>query len=339
MERIRTVDAVGTVLCHDITEIVPGKFKGAAFKKGHVVRPEDVEVLLRLGKENLFVWKCEEGWVHENEAALRITQCVAGSGITLTDPVEGKVNLVAAGAGLLKIQVEKLAELNELEQIVVATLHTDQLVSAGQVVAAARVIPLVIEETRLIQAAQVCAAHPLISVHSLRPLTAGIITTGNEVYCGRIEDGFGPVVVDKLKHLGCKVKEAVILPDDSARIAAAIQAMVNRGTELIIVTGGMSVDADDATPGAIAAAGAEIITHGAPLFPGAMFLLAYLDHVPVVGLPGCAMYNKITVFDLVLPRLLAGERLTRRDLTRLGHGGLCLGCAECRFPACTFGKG
>lgn len=340
MRKVKTEEAVGMILCHDLTKIVPGEFKGAAFKKGHVVKPEDVEELLKMGKEHLFVWECDQDSLHENEAALRIAGAAAGPSLELSEPREGKVNLIASCRGLLKINAAALEEANDIEEVVIATRHTNQLLEKGDIAAGTRVIPLIIEKGKIERVEQLCSkTGPLVELIPLRPLRTGIITTGSEVYHGRVEDRFGPVVKAKLADFDCPVTRQVLLPDDSQQIASTIKELIAGGAEMVIVTGGMSVDPDDATPGGIKASGATIVSYGAPLFPGAMFLLAYLDQAPVLGLPGCVMYHKASVFDLMLPRVLAGERLTRRDLTRLGHGGLCLNCPECRYPVCPFGKG
>ncbi len=340
MRKVRTEDAVGMILCHDLTKIVPGEFKGPAFKKGHVVKPEDIEELLKMGKEHLYIWECDEGSLHENDAARRIARAAAGQGIELTEPREGKVNLVASRRGLLKINVEALTDVNDIEEVVVATQHTNLLVEKGDIAAGTRVIPLIIKKEKIERVEEICrTTGPLVEIKPLQSLRTGLITTGSEVYHGRVKDRFGPVVMEKLENFGCPVTRQVLLPDDSQQISATIRELIAGGTEMVIVTGGMSVDPDDATPGGVKATGAQVISYGAPLFPGAMFLLAYLDDIPILGLPGCVMYHKISVFDLVLPRILAGEKLTRRDLTRLGHGGLCLNCPECRYPVCPFGKG
>lgn len=340
MRKVRTEEAVGMVLCHDLTKIVPGEFKGAAFKKGHVVQPEDVEELLKMGKEHLFVWECDRQSLHENDAALRIAHAAAGPALELSEPREGKVNLVAATRGLLKVNVAALAEANYIEEVVIATRHTNQLLKKGEIAAGTRVIPLIVDKEKVERVEELCRqTGPLVEVKPLQSLRTGMITTGSEVYHGRVQDRFGPVVKAKLQEFDCPLTRQILLPDDLQQIAASIKELVAEGAEMVIVTGGMSVDPDDATPGGVKASGADIVSYGAPLFPGAMFLLAYLGQVPVLGLPGCVMYHKSSVFDLVLPRVLAGERLTRRDLTSLGHGGLCLNCPECHYPACPFGKG
>ncbi|MDA8228045.1 MAG: molybdopterin-binding protein [Desulfitobacterium hafniense] len=340
MKKVKTEDAVGMILCHDLTKIVPGEFKGAAFKKGHIVKQEDVEELLKMGKEHLYIWENDENSLHENEAALRIARAAAGSSLELCEAGEGKVNLVASCKGLLKINVEALAEANDIEEVVIATRHTNQLVEKNEIAAGTRVIPLVINKEKIERVEEICRNKgPLVELKPLHSLRTGLITTGNEVYHGLVQDRFGPVVMSKLKDFGSPVTRQILLPDDSKQIASAIKELIAEEVQMIIVTGGMSVDPDDATPGGVKASGAKIVSYGAPLFPGAMFLVAYLDHVPILGLPGCVMYHKSSVFDLVLPRVLAGEKLTRHDLTRLGHGGLCLNCPECHYPVCPFGKG
>lgn len=340
MKAISVHDAVGSVLCHDITEIVPGKAKGRAFKKGHVVREEDVPRLLMLGKEHLYVWETDESTVHEDEAAIRIATAIAGSHLALTEPVEGKVQLRVTAAGLLKVDADALADVNGVDEICVATLHSNQLVDPGQVVAGCRVVPLVIDGAKIARVEARCrASAPVVEVKPLRNLRVGIVTTGSEVYHGRIEDRFGPVLREKVAALGSRVLRQVLAPDDRELIVAAIHALLREGAELVLVSGGMSVDPDDVTPSAIRAAGGRVEIYGTPILPGSMFMLAHIGAVPVLGLPGCVMYHKTTVADLVLPRILAGEEVTRSDVARLGHGGLCLECSPCRYPRCAFGKG
>lgn len=340
MQKIKTELAVGMILCHDITKIVPGEYKGPAFKKGHIIKPGDIEELLKIGKEHIYVWECNEGYLHENDAAIRISHAAAGQGIEFSEPREGKVNLKASQKGLLKINSDHLAVINDIEEVVVATQHTNQLVGKGEIVAGTRVIPLVIREDKIDKVEDICRSfHPIIEIKPIQPLRTGIVTTGSEVYHGRIQDKFGPVVISKLEHMDCQILKHVFAPDDPAKICESILNLINEGAQMIVVTGGMSVDPDDATPGGVKATGATLVTYGAPLFPGAMFLLAYLKNIPILGLPGCVMYHKATVFDLVLPRILCGEKISRSELTRMGHGGLCLNCAECRFPSCSFGKG
>jgi molybdenum cofactor synthesis domain-containing protein len=340
MKVIPVEEAEGTVLCHDITEIVPGQFKGRAFKKGHVVAKADIQKLLRLGKESLYVWELGTGFLHENDAATRIARAGAGFGISLTEPVEGKISLKAEVSGLLKINSCALEEINSIDQILFVTLHSNQIVKAGQKLASCGVVPLVIGESKIADVEAICTSRaPIVTIKPLMSRNVGIVTTGGEVYAGRIKDQFGPVIRRKVADLGSRTLDQTIVPDDIKLIANAIRDQINRGAELVIATGGMSVDPNDVTPSAIRAAGGEVLVYGAPVLPGAMFLLAKIGDVPILGVPGCVMYNKTTVLDLILPRILAGETITRHSIVRLGHGGLCLNCESCRFPNCSFGKG
>lgn len=337
MHMIRVEDAVGSVLCHDITRIVPGEFKGRAFKKGHIVTKEDIPELLKLGKEHLYVWEIKPGFVHENEAGIRIAQTVKGAGLSLTKPSEGKVNLIAEYDGLSSVNEEVLYQVNMIEDIVVATINNRRPVKKGDIVAGVRVIPLLIQDHKIQAVEQVESA--VVSIKAYRPHKVGIITTGNEVYQGRITDAFGPVIKQKVEEYGCEVIQQIFVPDDAGQIADAVKNLLTSGAELILATGGMSVDPDDVTPSGIRQAGAEIVTYGAPVLPGSMFLMAYLDEVPIMGLPGCVMYHRTTVFDLVLPAVLTGQTITRPMLVKLGMGGLCQQCEVCRYPSCSFGTG
>lgn len=340
MKIVPVTEAEGMVLCHDITQIVPGKFKGRAFKKGHIVAKEDIPKLLDLGKEHLYVWEISEDRLHENDAAMRIAQAVAGPGIRLTEPVEGKVSLKAEIRGCLKIDVATLEAVNEVEEVLVSTLHSNQVVDPSCTLAGCRVVPLVVDTAKVRRVEELCrASGPVVAVKSLRTLRVGLVTTGSEVFHGRIEDQFGPVIQKKIEELGSRITRQILAPDNTAMIVDAIHTLIQEGAEMVVATGGMSVDPDDLTPGAIRAAGGQVVSYGAPVLPGSMFLLAYIGKVPVLGAPGCVMYHKTTIFDLILPRILAGEEITRKDIVRLGHGGLCLECESCRFPDCAFGKG
>ena len=340
MKEIRTEEAVGHVLCHDMTQIIPGVTKDARFRKGHIVQPEDVPVLLSMGKETLFVWEKKPGILHEDEAADRLRALCQGEHMHATAPKEGKIELIADMDGLLLVDADRLEQVNDLEQIMIATRHGNTPVKAGDKLAGTRVIPLVIEEEKLNRAAEVCGDKPLLEIRPYQLKTAGLITTGNEVAKGRIDDAFTPVILKKLAQYGIEVTHHCTPGDDMEAITQAALEYHAAGCDLILCTGGMSVDPDDRTPGAIKATGCEIVTYGAPVLPGAMFLLGYFDDgTPIMGLPGCVMYARTTIFDLMLPRIAAGVRVTKKDLVRLGHGGLCLGCKVCTWPNCGFGKG
>jgi len=328
LKKIPVHEAVGSVLGHDITRIVPGQVQEAAFKKGHVVRPEDVPELLKLGKEHIYVWEPEENMVHEDDAATRIAAAAAGNGVLLREPSEGKVELRAEHPGVFKVNAEALRRINSVDQVTLVTRrNNDPVLHAGDQVAGARVIPLAIEEAKLAQVEGVCRdAGPVLWVAPFVLRRVGVVVTGNEVYYGRIQDGFGPVLREKFGALGCDVMDVVYAPDDQGEIVAKIRAFVEAGAELVVATGGMSVDPDDRTPGAIKATGAHIVTYGMPVLPGNMYLVAYLGDIPIMGLPGCVMFKEKTAFDLIVPRVLAGERLTRADIVELGHGGLLSAC-------------
>lgn len=339
MKLIRTEDAVGQVLCHDVTQIIRGVTKGARFRKGHIVTEEDIPVLKSLGKDNLYVWEKDDTVCHENEAAGILCQVCMNEHMAPSEVREGKIELTAECDGLFRIDVERLDEINDIDQVMIASRHTNTPVKKGDKLLGTRVIPLVIAKEKMELVRERAGGAPLCELLPYRLKTAGIVTTGNEVFYGRIQDTFTPVVRRKLEGYGIQTAEHLTVNDEKGRITAAILELKNRGCELIIATGGMSVDPDDQTPGAIKASGARVISYGAPVLPGAMFCLAYFeDGTPVMGLPGCVMYADTTIFDLMLPRVAAKIPVTRRDITRLGNGGLCLGCPECHFPACGFGK-
>lgn len=340
MNMIAVEKSVGMVLAHDMTEIIPGKSKGAAFKKGHIIKKDDIPRLLNMGKEHIYVIEYNDDDVHEDEAAIRIARAAAGPGIALTEPSEGKVNLLANRQGLLKVNTEALFKINSIEEIIMATIHTDTLVNVNSIAAAAKIVPLKVEEKKIALIENICADNfPVVQIMPLYRLKAGIVTTGNEIYYKRIPDQFGPVLKRKFKELGSEVIKQIFSKDDPQMIAESVQSLIKAGADIVLVTGGMSVDPDDVTPTGVKMAGAQILSYGAPTMPGAMFLLSYINDIPVLGLPGCVMYNKRTIFDLVVPRLAAGERIERRDIIRYAHGGLCSNCADCRYPNCGFGKG
>ena len=338
MKEVTVEQAVGTVLAHDLTQIIPGEYKGPKFKKGHIITEEDIPLLLSMGKRHLFVLEKDDNDVHENEAAYRIASKAAGDGIELTDPSEGKIELKATCDGLLKIDRDRLYELVSQDEIMFATIHENIVVRKGEKLAGTRIIPLFIAEELLQQAESILEDGPVIKIVPLREMKVGVVTTGSEVYNGIIEDKFGPVLVRKFDELGSKVEKQVFADDNDEMIAGCIIQLIDEGMDIIGVTGGMSVDPDDMTPSGIRKAGGEVVSYGAPVLPGAMFMLSYVGDVPVVGLPGCVMYSRTSIFDLIVPRLLAGEKITKKDIVKLAHGGLCLNCKACTFPVCGFGK-
>ena len=339
MKLIRTEDAVGQVLCHDMTQIIPGQYKDARFRKGHIVTAEDIPVLLSMGKENLYVWEMRQGILHENDAAERMCALCLNDGMERSEVKEGKIELRAGRAGLFRVDREKLNAVNAIDELMIATRHGDTPVQPGDKLCGTRVIPLVIEESKLLEAERIVGDQPILELLPYKLRRAAVITTGSEVFHGRIEDAFTPVLVNKLAFYGIEMTEHVTVDDALEHILSAIREMRQKDVDLILCTGGMSVDPDDNTPGAIKASGARIVTYGAPVLPGAMFLLGYFDDGrPIMGLPGCVMYARATIFDIALPRVAAGVELTRADFTTLGEGGLCLGCQPCTYPNCGFGK-
>ena len=339
MKLIKTVDAVGQVLCHDITQIIKGVTKDAVFRKGHVIREEDIPVLLSVGKDNIYVWERDENMLHEDEAAEILRDICMGENMRPTAPKEGKIELIAECDGLFMADTDRLFKINALGPMMIATLPSGILVKKGDKLAGTRVIPLVIEKDAMEQAKKLAGDTPLLRLLPFKPKKFGVVTTGNEVFHGRIKDTFTPVIIEKMAEYGCELMGHEISDDDHERITSCIHKLLDAGAEMVLCTGGMSVDPDDKTPLAIKNAGANIISYGAPVLPGAMFLLSYMDDGrPVCGLPGCVMYAKRTIFDIVLPFLMADKPVTADMLAGLGNGGLCRNCPECHFPNCGFGK-
>ena len=340
LKKIQLQEAVGTKLAHDITEIRPGEFKGPAFRKGHTVCNEDLCHLQKLGKNNLYVIDLAEDEIHENEAAAILADALAGEGIAWKDdPHEGKINLLAAADGLFKVDTTALAAFNMVDEVMCATLHNHTLVKKGEKVAATRAIPLVMKRVAIERAAAIARQNgAVLAVKTLRRAQVGLVITGNEVFHGLIEDRFAPVLSEKVTALGSKVDGIAFAPDDAELISQAIVNHLERGCDLIMLSGGMSVDPDDVTRKGIQLSGATEMNYGSAVLPGAMFLAAYIGEVPLLGVPACGLYHRITVLDLVLPRILAGETIGKADLAFLGHGGLCKDCEECFYPHCPFGK-
>ena len=339
MKLIRTEDAVGHVLCHDMTQIIKDQYKDARFRKGHIVTEEDIPVLLSMGKEHLYVWEMNENMVHENDAAERLLALCGQENMTRSEVKEGKIELKAACDDLFRVDSRRLVAVNSLEEIMIATRHGNTAVKKGDKLAGMRVIPLVIEEEKLKAAKAAAGEEPLLELLPYVKKTAAIIATGSEVKKGLIQDTFTPVVKEKLAAYGIETIFITYSGDGVDNVAGAISEARNTGADMILCTGGMSVDPDDNTPGGIRASGARIVTYGAPVLPGAMFLLGYFeDGTPIMGLPGCVMYAGATIFDLALPRIAAGVEMTKADFAVMGEGGLCLGCKPCHWPNCPFGK-
>ena len=306
MKLMRTEDAIGQVLCHDITQIIPGVKKGPVFQKGHIIAPEDVPVLLSVGKEHVYIWEKDDTRFHENEAARILCEMSRNDYMDASDPSEGKIELTAQVDGLFTLDRQRLYAVNSLGEMMIATRHAGP-VKKGDKLAGMRVIPLVIEKEKMAEARETAGNTPLLT------LTVGLVTTGSEVYYGRIQDQFTPVIKAKLAEYGAEVTHHVLLPDDHAAVTEKIKEFLADGVDMVLCTGGMSVDPDDKTPLAIKNAGVNVVTY--------------------------VMYAKRTIFDLVLPYLAAGVPVTREQIAAYGEGGLCLNCKVCTWPNCGFGKG
>jgi len=337
---MKTENAVGQVLCHDITQIIRNVTKDVVFRRGHVVTEDDIPLLLRLGKEHIYIWETDENMLHEDDAADILRNICQGIHMHPTPPKEGKIELVAEIDGLFIVDIERLRAVNSLGEMMIATRTSGFPVKKGDKLCGTRIIPLIIKRERMELARQVAGNEPLLKLLPFNRKKYGLIITGNEVFHGRIKDTFSLVIREKMDEYGCEMIGHQILDDNHGKISAAIEDMLAEGADIVLCTGGMSVDPDDRTPHAIEESGASIVSYGAPVLPGAMFLIAYSsDGRPICGLPGCVMYSKRTVFDLALPLMMADVRITPQWLAGLGNGGLCLDCAECRFPNCMFGKG
>ncbi len=337
MKKIKVEEAVGRQLCHDITAMRDG-FKGAAFKRGHVIRAEDIPNLLDIGKRAVFVWEENAGEIHEEDAALRMAAMAPAEGARYTAPSEGKVVLMAERRGLFRVDKALLNALNAIEDITISTLPDHYPVEEGARLASMRIVPLVTKEERIVQAEELCSGRDLFKLLPYHEKKIGVMITGSEVYSGRIQDKFEAVVREKMNRYPAEILGVSICDDDLEMITGAAREYLERGADFLIFTGGMSVDPDDLTPTAIRALGAEIVSYGVPAQPGNMTLVAYLGGVAVLGIPGSAISLPTTMFDVLLPQVFSGEKFTKADLIRLGEGGLCQLCKGCHFPNCTFGR-
>jgi len=339
MRLIKTTEAEGHVICHDIVQIIKGVTKDTIFKKGHVVCKEDIPVLLSVGKDNLYVWEKDDTMYHEDEAAQILYDMCKNEYMKPSEVKEGKIDVIADSDGYFKVDIERLLKINSLGEMMIATRHSGFPVKKGDKLAGTRIIPLIIEKDKMEKAMETVGSKPLLEIKPFLHKKVGIVTTGNEVFYGRIKDTFGPVIREKLADYDVDVIGQRIIGDNPDEISDGILQFLKEGANMVICTGGMSVDPDDTTPTAIKNTGAKIISYGAPVLPGAMFLMAYTkENVPIMGLPGCVMYSKRTIFDLVLPRVMSDEPVSKDWLSSLGHGGLCLDCEICTFPNCGFGK-
>ncbi|MBA2943174.1 molybdopterin-binding protein [Paenibacillus sp. CGMCC 1.16610] len=326
LREVKVEDAVGMILPHDLTQILPGEFKGRLFRKGHQVTEADIPALLSIGKEHIYMMELQPGYLHEDEAAQRMARAIAGDELILTEPHEGKVNVKSPIRGLVRIDKAFVDSVNTIDEVVMSTIRSGVVVEAGASLVGTRVIPLIVDEAKVVEVERIAAARraegfTLLEVKPFRKLRVGVVTTGSEVFKGRIQDKFGPVVKEKVAQLGSEVVDQRFALDDSEAIVGEIHALLAQNVDLVLVTGGMSVDPDDRTPGAIKQAGARVVSYGTPMLPGSMLMIAYLGDVPIMGLPGCVMHDPYTSFDVLLPRICAGETIVRSDITEMGYGG------------------
>lgn len=337
MKKVPVEQAVGMPLCHDITAMRDG-FKGAAFRRGHIIEAADVEKLKDLGKRTVFIWEENAGELHEEDCALRMAAMAPVAGAHYTGPSEGKVLLMADIEGMLRVDTELLRQVNGIGDITISTLPDHYPVKPGMRLASMRIVPLVTQERQIIKAETLCRERPLLRLLPYGPRRAGVIVTGSEVYTGRIQDKFEPVVRRKLAAYPGEILGVKLCDDDVDMIVDAARSFLERGADFLIFTGGMSVDPDDVTPSAVRRLGARVVSHGVPAQPGNMTLVAYLGDIPALGVPGAAISLPTTIFDVLLPAIYAGEAVTKDDLIRLGDGGLCQLCGACHYPNCTFGR-
>ncbi len=339
LKKVRVEDAIGLILGHDMTKVVPGVCKEAAFRRGHVIKAEDIPEMLSMGKEHIYVIEEEDGEVHEEEAAARLVKAFSGPEMSTTPAKEGRMDMVSNIEGLLRIDVPLLHEINSIDDIILSTLHNNTVCHKGTTVAGTKIVPLYIANTKLEEIEALCRQRgKVLRVLPFIYSKVGVVITGSEVYKGRIQDRFGDTIRGKVESLGGYIEHITIVDDDEEMIAAAVRDMKSRGCQVIIACGGFSVDPDDVTVEGVEKSGAQVVKYGAPVMPGSMCLTAYLGDVPILGAPACAIWNKATIVDMLLPRAMAGQKITREEIVALGHGGLCQGCKPCNYPVCPYGK-
>ncbi|MGD9809489.1 MAG: molybdopterin-binding protein [Deferribacterales bacterium] len=339
MKKIKVEDAVGEVLAYDITEVNKEKgIKGRAYKRGHIIQQSEIEHLKSLGRNTVFIEDGNDDGVHEDDAARMTAPIAAGANITFDkEPVEGKISFYADCDGVFQVDKKRLYELNLLGTTSLPTIHTNMGVKKGKQVAAFRIIPLVCEYEIMDRVKEILKT-PLMDVKPYKIKTATILVTGSEVYEGRIKDGFGPILTAKLESYGVEVVDYKIVPDKKEVVTAAVKEMAGK-SELVITTGGTSVDPDDITAQAMAEAGVKYDMKGSPIQPGNNLTVGYLGDIPVCAVPAAALHFSATSLDILMPRILAGVKIHKEDMAELAHGGLCHFCKKCVYPICPFGRG
>lgn len=329
MKKVSVKDAVGHPLMHDIARIIIGEVKDTPFRRGHVITAEDIPKLLDLGKEHVFIMdESDAHKIHEEDVAWALYDLCKSNNIYSSDEVrEGKVEAFSRIHGVLEIDIEQLHHINGIGDLNIVTKFSNTVVQEGDKLAGMRCVPLLLEEEEL-QLAQhvhkeIYKNRPILEVHPFTIKRVGIVTTGSEVATGRIQDAFTPIIKERTEPFGVSLVSHEIVTDETERIVEAIQKVKSEGAEIIFCTGGMSIDPDDLTPGAIMRCAKEVITYGLPVLPGSMVCIAYMsDGTPIVGLPGGVLFSKPTAFDVLLPKLLSNRKITKEFCVQLGHGGL-----------------
>lgn len=325
MKKIPVTEAIGHTLCHDMTAIMEGGFKGVRFHRNHVITEEDIPVLQDMGKNHVFVWEPGVEEVHEEDCARQMAEllCPEGAPFTLKGPAEGKMSLHASCDGLLRVNRDGLLAVNLVPDWTMTSLPDGRPVAEGEACAAWRIIPLVTRRENVHKALEcVREASWLFQLLPYQHLRVGLIITGNEIYHGRIRDAFEPILRSKLEHFPSEVLGVTYCPDSVKEIQEAMEGFRQRGAGLILLTGGMSVDPDDVTPTAIRESGAEVVSRGVPMQPGNMLTLALWDGIFLLGVPGASMHAPLTSLDVMLPRLFARWVPTREEIAGWGLGGL-----------------
>ena len=338
IKKISVENSVGNVIAHDMTQVIPDEYKGARFKKGDIIKQKDIEVLKDMGKESIYVLELDENNLHEDEAAQRMSDKIKNKNLSLSEPHEGKISLIADKAGILKLDKELLFEVNSEDDILITAGQNNIPVKKDEILAGIRINPLTIEKRKIEKVEKILNKRALFELLPYKDFQIGVVITGNEVYEGRIDDKFLPTLKRKFNRWGGSLLDYKFVPDEPEKIKDALLSLKNQGADILITGGGMSVDPDDVTPLGIKKTGAEVVKHGVPVLPGNKLMIAYLDDIPILGLPACVIFEEITVFDIIYPRVLVGEKITKNDLIKLSYGGLCHHCPVCQYPHCSFGK-
>jgi len=323
IKKIRVEDAIGKPLLHDLTAILDSGFKGVRFKRGHVIREEDIDDLKNIGKDHIYVGSLDKNQVHEEDAIIAIADYLGNENIEVSEVSEGKINLTSKIDGLFVVNRPLLKKINMIGDYTLTSKRSYIKVNKGDKLVGARIVPLWTDKKQVEIALDLLEDKgPVFEVKEFRKLNVGCIITGDEVYYGRIKDAFKPVLLDKLSEYDCQVLDVKFLPDDIDKVVEAYNSFKEMKADFVIFTGGMSVDPDDITPRAIRQTGANVIVQGIPMQPGNMLMVAKDAGTYLMGVPGASIHSKITSFDYFLPRVFAGLNLKKEDFIDMAEGGL-----------------